>query len=261
MPSGVDHTHWNATAERTFVRQVFHLVQTDSTNDEARRRLASGEGSPPFLVVADRQTLGRGRRGNRWWTGEGSLAMTLCLGGRSVGCLAKETPLLSLVTALSVAEAASHILVHREATVHWPNDVYVGERKLAGILIETAPNAYLVGVGVNADNEAFAAPPETAARLTTLRDLCGRRIDAAATAIDILNRLDENLRLTKESPESLLAEINRRCGQRGRTMTVQAGNTRIVGSFVEISLDGELVLATNGGRRPIASGTVTSFRG
>jgi len=250
---------WDSVADGTFVRQVIHLETVDSTNDEVRRRLS--EGMPtPFLVVSDQQTRGRGRRENRWWTGEGSLAMTLCVGTDSLGHLARKTPLLSLATALSVAEAASGILLHREATVHWPNDVYVGERKLAGILIESTADTYLIGIGVNTNNETAAAPPELASRVTTLRDLLGTPVDSTSVARDILRRFEDNLRHGADSIGLLVAEANRRCGQRGRNLTVRRGEETIVGTFMEISLDGDLVLQTPNGLRTAEFGTVISFR-
>ena len=256
---------WDAVAERTFVRRVLHLEETDSTNDEARRLLSIGDVSPPFLVVADRQTRGRGRRENRWWTGEGGLAMTLCVGRDLLGLplettVLDATRLLSLGTSLSVAEAASHTLVHREATVHWPNDVYVGERKLAGILIESTSKGHLVGIGVNTNNEAMAAPEELATRVTTLRDLCGTAIDSVEVAIEILCRFEENLRHAIQSVSFLVGEINRRCGQKGRSLTLRYGENTIVGTFVEISLEGDLILDTVNGRRTFQFGTVSSFR-
>ena len=250
---------WDSLIETTFVRGVSHLETVDSTNDEARRRLAEGT-NPPFLVVSDRQTHGRGRRVNRWWTGEGSLAMTLCVGAGSLGALARKTPLLSLATALSVAEAASGVLLHREATVHWPNDVYVGERKLAGILIESTSDAYLIGIGVNTNNEAAAAPPELASRVTTLRDLLGGPVDTASVARDVLRRFEDNLRHGSDSIGLLTAEVNRRCGQKGRNLVVRRGDETIAGTFAEISLDGDLVLGTPQGHRAVGFGTVISFR-
>jgi BirA family transcriptional regulator, biotin operon repressor / biotin---[acetyl-CoA-carboxylase] ligase len=250
---------WDALVEKSFARHVVHLETTDSTNDEARRRLAAGT-VPPFLVSADRQTRGRGRRENRWWTGEGSLAMTLCVREDSLGVLPWKVSLLSLTTALSVAEAASGTLLHREATVHWPNDVYVGERKLGGILIERTAEAYLIGIGVNTNNQAAAAPRELVPRVTTLRDLLGKPVDSVAVAGEILRRFEDNLRHHVDSAGLLLAEVNRRCGQRGRSLTIRRGDETIVGTFVEISLDGELVVGTPQGRRAVGFGTVISFR-
>lgn len=251
---------WDRVAEQTFVRHVVHLDTTDSTSDEARRRLAEGGEPLPFLVVADRQTRGRGRRENRWWTGEGSLAMTLCVGADSLGLLARKTPLLSLATALSVAEAASGVLLHREATVHWPNDVYVGERKLAGILIESAAKSFLIGIGVNTNNQSSDAPEELAPRVATLRDLCARPIDSARVAVEIMRRFEENLMHGADSLGLLLGEVNRRCGQKGRKLTIRHGADQIAGTFAEISLDGELIVENSRGRHTVPSGTIVAFR-
>ena len=69
----------NRILRETFVVEAEHREELGSTNDRALERAKQGATHLPLLVIADRQTAGRGRGGNRWWTGPGSLAFSLLL--------------------------------------------------------------------------------------------------------------------------------------------------------------------------------------
>jgi BirA family biotin operon repressor/biotin-[acetyl-CoA-carboxylase] ligase len=134
---------------------VLTFEEIDSTNEEARRRAAAGEAGP-LWIHARHQTAGRGRRGRTWTSPTGNLMATLLLRPEGqVGVAAQ----LSFVAALAVADL---LAAHAQGiSVKWPNDVLIGGRKAAGILLESAADgqggvAWLaVGVGVN-----LAAHPE-----------------------------------------------------------------------------------------------------
>ena len=74
----------NRILRETFVVEVEHHDELGSTNDRAMQRAKQGASRLPLLVIADRQTAGRGRGGNRWWTGPGSLAFSLLLESAAV---------------------------------------------------------------------------------------------------------------------------------------------------------------------------------
>lgn len=123
----------------------------DSTNEEARRLAASGVAMPLWIAAA-RQTAGRGRRGRAWDTAAGNLASTLLLKPEKP---AAECAQLSFVAAIAVAETVAHFLSAADIAVKWPNDVLVGGRKIAGILLESAsgtgavPLWLAIGIGIN----------------------------------------------------------------------------------------------------------------
>jgi len=126
------------------------LASIDSTNAEVLRRLAGGH-CPPFLVVAERQTAGRGRRGRSWASPFGenlyySLALQVSGGMRQLEGL-------SLVVGLALLRAlrASGVV---KVGLKWPNDLLVNGRKIAGILLELAGDPadvchVVIGVGIN----------------------------------------------------------------------------------------------------------------
>jgi BirA family biotin operon repressor/biotin-[acetyl-CoA-carboxylase] ligase len=122
-------------------RPRLHVRSIGSTNDRLRELVAAGA-PHGTLVTAGEQTAGRGRQGRGWSTPAGeALAMSLLV--------REPPPLLSLVAAVAVVDA-----IGDEAEIKWPNDVLVGGRKVAGILVEARGGGHgldwaIVGIGVN----------------------------------------------------------------------------------------------------------------
>lgn len=124
--------------------------EIDSTNAEAGRRAAGGDGGP-YWLRATRQSAGRGRRGRTWTSEAGNLFITY------LGAFARppgEVALLSFAAALAVADVADSVIGRPVALVKWPNDVMVLGRKVSGILLESGALGdgrtwVAIGVGVN----------------------------------------------------------------------------------------------------------------
>jgi BirA family biotin operon repressor/biotin-[acetyl-CoA-carboxylase] ligase len=150
---------WEQVAPQLPGFTVEVLPEIDSTNSELMRRARAAQ-LDPVLLVAERQSAGRGRLGRRWH-GQPGAALTF-----SIGLLLapRDWSGLSLAVGVALAEA-----LHPAVRLKWPNDLWVEGRKLAGILIETAtpPAAVegryaVVGVGVNVTPppaEGLSTPP------------------------------------------------------------------------------------------------------
>jgi BirA family transcriptional regulator, biotin operon repressor / biotin---[acetyl-CoA-carboxylase] ligase len=132
--------HWPA--------RLREFAELDSTNEEGRRLALAGETGPLWLRAA-RQSAGRGRRGREWQSSEGNLFATLLLQPARPKA---EWAQLSFVTAIAVADMAAHFAAAAAIAVKWPNDVLADDRKLAGILLETADEALAIGIGINLKN-------------------------------------------------------------------------------------------------------------
>ena len=135
----------------SFGRPHRHWRSTDSTNERARE--LADAGAPSGLVVtADSQRAGRGRRGRRWSAPAGAALLYSAL----LRPLERRHALLPLAVPLAVCDAIES-LAPLGCRVKWPNDVWIGERKVAGVLIEARPPEWaVIGVGVNlaiADDE------------------------------------------------------------------------------------------------------------
>ncbi len=245
--------------EQTFVATVLHHTVIDSTNNEARRLAESHTGRPalPLLVVADRQTAGRGRGTNRWWTGNGNLACSVLLNTGTHGVAPPQVPLLSLAAAVAVARTVTPLLGSVAARIHWPNDVYAAGRKLAGVLIEVVSGGYaIVGVGLNVNSSLREAPLEVQQKATTLYELTGKRHAMVDLLIPLWQHFERALDLLRNNPAELARCADRLCGQHGRHLMVHTGHEVLEGTCAGISPAGELLLDTAAGRRRIVSGVV-----
>jgi BirA family biotin operon repressor/biotin-[acetyl-CoA-carboxylase] ligase len=225
-------------------------------------------GGKPVLVLAGEQTAGRGRGANRWWSAVGALTFSLIFE------LPDElSPMrrgeLALVAGLAVRRTVSE-RCGGIVTVKWPNDVYVGERKIAGILIETAaarPPRFVLGIGLNVNNSLAVAPEEVRSRATALIDLnAGRPLDRTETLRAMLDALQNELSLwlTTAMPPGDDDWLARRwrphCFLAGRTVRVESGGRATAGRCLGISNAGELLVQTeNGGVVAVRSGVVASF--
>jgi BirA family biotin operon repressor/biotin-[acetyl-CoA-carboxylase] ligase len=121
-----------------------HLRVTGSTNDVARGLAETGAPSGT-IVTAGRQTAGRGRRGRVWSAPDGKALLLSAI----VRDLGPEQALLPLAVPVAVC-AAAEAVGGRDCRIKWPNDVWIDERKVAGILIEARlPDWAVIGIGVN----------------------------------------------------------------------------------------------------------------
>ena len=95
--------------------------------------------------------------------------------------------MVALAAAVAVVETLAPLLPDHQVGLHWPNDVFVGQRKLAGILIEVLPGGrHVVGIGINTNNTLADAPPTLRQQAATLFDLTGRRQDQTAILIALV---------------------------------------------------------------------------
>ena len=237
--------------EKTYVVDLEHHATLSSTNDRAAQCAALPHVKLPLLIIADRQTAGRGRGPNRWWTGEGSLAFTLLLGPETAGGGGRHRPLVSLAAGVAVAEAVAPLAPGCKTGIHWPNNVMIDGRKLAGILVETlADGKLIIGIGLNVNNRAADAPEEVRPRVGTLLDATGRRHDPAELLIAILGELQRQLADLAQSAEKIAVRTHELCLQRGRILQIVQGERKIEGRCLGIAADGA---AAVGDRRAATS--------
>ncbi len=246
-------------AGETFIAQVDYHHEVTSTNDLAKQWSADATAGLPLLVVADRQTAGRGRGGNRWWTGPGSLAMTLLLGAPAARIESSgQSPLVALAAAVAVAETLLPLVPDHPVGIHWPNDVMIADGKVAGILVEVLSDARaIVGIGVNTNNSLVEAPEELRTTVATLRDVTGSRHDPTDLLIGLLQHLETALGLLPETPERIAERADQLCLQHGRTLTLRRGNQPpVTGRCLGIAADGALLLESDNGQNAYYSGVL-----
>jgi len=242
----------------TFVARVEHHATLGSTNDRAKQCVAEGAAALPLLIVADEQTSGRGRGTNRWWTGKGSLAMSLLMDlDEPAAWRSRCSALAALAAAVAVTETVAPLVPSETVGLNWPNDVFVNGWKLAGILVEVLRDGRLVvGIGLNANNSIREAPSPLQKTATSLVDLTGTQHDLTQILLALLEHLDAAFRQLIARPEQIAARANALCLQHGQTLTLELGQRRIRGRCRGIAPDGALLLDTPEGPEKFYSGVL-----
>jgi BirA family transcriptional regulator, biotin operon repressor / biotin---[acetyl-CoA-carboxylase] ligase len=219
-----------------------HFKVTDSTNARARELAAAG--APGGMVVtADEQTAGRGRQGRSWVAPAGKALLYSAI----VRPLDQRHLLLPLAVPLAVCEAAEELQAGAECRIKWPNDVWVEERKLAGVLIEARPQDgwAVVGVGMNLAIAPHDFPEELRETATSLDGV------PAEQARRGLDRALE--RWVEADDNSIITAWRGRDALRGREVAWEEG------SGVADGVDDRgclLVVLPDGGRAVLGAGEV-----
>ncbi len=242
--------------------RVEHVAEVSSTMDLARRFAGDPAAPMPLAVIADRQFHGRGRRGAGWWQAPGSLAMSLVVDAIPLGGGILPPATWSLACGVALAETIRVLAPGIKATVHWPNDIEVHSKKLAGILVETAAEGRVIfGVGVNTSGTATDAPEAIRHRVATMPDLTGTILPRQTLLAEFVPRLLELLAEMERTPPVLSARYRPLCCLTGHTATIHVGPLAHTGSCQGIADDGRLILDTSAGRMLFASGSLTPPEG
>ncbi|UFH54422.1 biotin--[acetyl-CoA-carboxylase] ligase [Spirosoma sp. KNUC1025] len=151
-------------------QKIQYLPSCQSTNDEAAALIAQNDPAEGTLVVTDNQTAGRGQRGNQWEAKAGqNLTVSLILKPSFLS--ANEQFWLNIAISLGIYDLL-HPLVGDALRIKWPNDIYVYNRKLGGILIENTLHGYglawsIIGMGLNVNQTEFSYPTATSLQQET----------------------------------------------------------------------------------------------
>ncbi len=229
----------------------------DSTNSYllAEARTGAPEGT---VAVADHQRAGRGRLDRRWESPPGASLLTSILFRPDLD--PAELHLCSAAVALA-ASAACRQVAGVSPLLKWPNDLMVGQAKLAGVLAEAefagATCAVVVGIGLNV---AWPGPP--AVRGTCLNDLRAAPVERHELLGALLHALAPRRGLLDhpDGRRELAAEMRRRCATLGQHIRVELAAESISGIADEIDDAGRLVVETPAGPRTVTAGDVVHVR-
>jgi len=162
-----------------------------------------------------------------------------------------------LAAALAIVETCAPRAPNVRLGVHWPNDVFASDRKLAGILVEAlADGRHILGIGWNVNNSSSQAPPELAEIVTSLGDLSPGPHDRTWILVEALSRLNVLLDYLARHPEAIGRRADEACLQHGQTLTIEAGKRRTTGVCAGIAPNGALLLDTPSGRQSHYSGVL-----
>ena len=230
--------------------------EIDSTNEEARRRAATGERGP-LWITAKRQTAGRGRRGREWESPDGNLMTTLLI---APGVSATEAAGLSFVAALAVHDLAAQCAKRSTVRVKWPNDVLIDGKKTAGILLESSGDAgtdvlpwLAIGIGVN-----LAHAPAVAQYPATFLGAHGAAPTPTEALAELAEAWETRFRIWRVSGFAAIRDawLAVAAGL-GQQIEVRLPSETLTGRFETLMPDGALsLLLPNGTRRAVTAGEV-----
>lgn len=258
------HTRFFAIDDR-----LVYVPIIDSTNTRAMQLARQGarEGT---VVLTESQTAGKGRLGRRWVDVSGCNVLS------STVLRPKFPPyLLVMLASLAVVDAIA-ATCGVVATIKWPNDVLIGNRKVAGILIETSHDhngrlIAIMGIGVNVNGYPLQKSADEGeksqieylpgAQATTLETECGDAVSRETLIAHLLQHIESSyLALQQEAQETLATaqgSISRLVREQwrnqlstlGRVIQVRQGNTLLSGVAEDVNDDGELLLRDHSGNR------------
>lgn len=234
------------------------LPSVDSTNAEALRLLPVAQ-SLPFFVLAERQTSGRGRRGRTWASPFGenlyySLVVRVEGGMRQLEgmSLAVGLALLRVIHGFGVADAG----------LKWPNDVLVGERKLAGVLLELSGDPadvchVVIGIGLNVnmlsvDSGVIGQP------WTSMSGELGRQLNRNDLVVELNKQLSRYLDIQlRDGFSALQGEWQAAHLWQGRTVALTAGGEPVEGEVLGVDQSGAIRLRVDGVERSFSGGELS----
>ena len=219
----------------------------DSTNDEALKHARQGA-EEGLCIIARQQTAGRGRYGRTWVSDkDAGLYFSIIL---RPNLEAPFLPLLTLLSGVAVHEMLCDYGARPD--IKWVNDILVDEKKICGILAETAETsrglAVVVGIGINLSSRNF--PPEIAASATSLEEAAGKVLsptDAAGTLARYLSYFYQIL-TSQEGTSTILGEWEKRSTYfSGKAVKTTVGNETLTGVTDGLEPNGALRLRTSDG--------------
>ena len=239
----------------SFSRRVLWYAEVGSTNDVAATLADRGE-PEGTVVIADAQSAGRGRHGRTWASPPGA--------GLYMSIVIRPAPhavsLLTIGAGVALADgiqAATGLHPH----LKWPNDVYIGGRKLAGILAEAGTSKdggphVVLGCGVNLMPAAY--PPDVAARATSIESELGRPIDRGLLLVECLAALHLRYReLQSRASEAVIARWrDRAVSTFGRRVEWDVAGVTRHGVAEDIDETGALLVRDGAAQARVISGEV-----
>lgn len=233
-------------------KEVVYYEEVESTNEIAKQLAHKGsiEGT---LVVADRQTRGKGRRGRSWISPKGEgLWFSFIL---RPDILPQDAPRATLVSAVAVTRALRD-LTNLEIKIKWPNDLLIEEKKIVGILTEMNAeldriNYLVVGIGINVNLDIASLPDEIREIATSLSFHLGHKVSRVEVLQRCLSEIEKYYNTWKsEGFEVILSEWKELTHTLGRWVRVNIINDDVVEGWAEdIENDGSL-------RLRLADGTI-----
>lgn len=211
--------------------KIYRYDKVESTQKIAKQLIKKGveKGS---IIVADSQIKGRGRLNRTWMSSSGGLYCSIII---------ERNNFLPVIVAVAVVTTLREIGI--DATIKWPNDILVLDKKIAGILIEISGNHAIVGIGININK----VPLETATSLA--------QEGIQASRDNLLTYLSENLMDTLKYPKQTILDTYRKFSHTlGKQVKIKLNREEVIGIAIDIDDDGGLLVQKDSQVKKIVAG-------
>jgi BirA family biotin operon repressor/biotin-[acetyl-CoA-carboxylase] ligase len=242
-------------------KEIYYFPELKSTNMMAKEKtLHRAKGiSEGTLIIAERQSAGKGRLGREWFSPAGGIWLSIILYPQLPPSY---IPRITLMTAIAVVKAIK-ICTQIESKIKWPNDILINEKKVCGILTEMSAeldiiNWVVVGIGINVNINHREFPEDIQENTISLKEVSGKevlRVRIVQIFLQEFERYYESLKRREFS--SILKEWKLYSHTLGRKIRVDMGERIVTGEAVNINEEGALILKKEDGELiKIISGTV-----
>jgi BirA family biotin operon repressor/biotin-[acetyl-CoA-carboxylase] ligase len=231
--------------------KIIHIDETDSTNGWLWRSMASDtpgyQSDANVVVVADYQTAGRGCGTNTWESERGrNLTFSVLIHPVEIPAVCQFR--ISEIVSLALCETLDSYLPDRRVTIKWPNDIYVDDRKICGMLIENRLKGRLItdsviGIGLNVNQRVFLSD---APNPVSLYQLTGQETNRDA----LLNRFLEAFELGSQSNTTSI-DYRERLFRKGKEGLYEDKTGRFTARLTDVLSDGRLQLVDSEGQTRI----------
>ena len=240
-------------------RNLVSFQSVKSTNDLASQ-VAGNYPDEGVVITSEKQTLGRGRLGRSWHSPEkvGAYISIIITPKMSP----EKAPGLSVMTALAAAETFESYCPG-QVKIKWPNDILIGNRKVAGVLTElyTKNNKIdyvVVGIGININQRPQDFPQNLRKIATSLRQVAGKKINRARLTAQFLGNFEmEYKQYQKNQLAGSLKRVRLYSSLLGQTITLKTGDKLLTGQALDIDKTGALIIEVDGKKISVSGGEVT----
>ena len=225
---------------QVFGKQILYIPETKSTNDDIWNHFVDND---HLIVVTDKQTAGRGQRGNKWVSKEYQ-SLTF-----SIGLLddKKNSDLLSLKCAIAISNAIKKITGISVST-KWPNDILIKNKKISGILIESKVNnnrrILNIGIGINVNFDIDDVDTDLKDKMTSLKIEARQDFSRELILSECIKSIDS---LLYKNNQFIITEWTKLCAHNNSELTFHDFNNKIIkGKFMGVDKKGRAIILSNG---------------
>ena len=242
-------------------KEIYYFPELKSTNIMAKEKaLHRAEGiDEGTLIIAERQSAGKGRLGREWFSPAGGIWFSIILYPQLSPSYISRITLMTAVAAVKAIKICTQI----KSQIKWPNDILINEKKVCGILTEMSAeldiiNWVVVGIGINVNIKQQEFPEDIREKTTSLKEVLGKKVLRVKLVRVFLQEFEKYYEILKRREFSfILKEWKLYSHTLGKKIRVDMGERIISGEAVDINEEGVLILKKEDGELiEIISGTI-----